>query len=297
MDEGTQLQAARVNQTQKYDPSNLSELFKWSKAIIGSSLVPSHISKPEDAVLVVQQGRELGISALASLNNIYVVKGKPTISAKLCVALVQQSPDCEYFMCTETTPDRAVYKTKRKNNPEPQEYTFTREMAKTAGLFSNNVWKQYTDVMLRHRCAKYLADMVYPEVTSGLYLAEEMGAEVDPEGVPVKAEVVDADFTDGDQPTPEEVRKEAHTKQSRRFHALVNEVGKRFDEPDEYADTVREAVKTLFGVESFTDIAPGQLKKVNAKIAAESADAPEGEMSARHRFLDAKIEEAQGGDG
>jgi hypothetical protein len=174
-------------------PRSVQEAEQLANTLSRSALIPADLrNKPGDVLLILLTGAELGMGPTAALRGIYVVKGRPTISAQMMVGLVQRSPDCEFFRLVESTPERATYECKRKGDPKPTSLTWTLEQAKAAGLLSNGTWKSYPAEMLRARCASALARAAFPGEILGLYAKEEL--EADPairEPVEVQAERVE----------------------------------------------------------------------------------------------------------
>jgi hypothetical protein len=157
-------------------PRSADEAYSFAERALRSGLLSSEIRSPEAAFTVLVTGMELGLQPMQALRGIHVIKGKAVLSADLIVALVKRSEVCEYFRLVKTTAEFATYETKRKGEPEPTPYTFTREMAKRAGLTGGN-HDRYPETMLRHRCAAALARMVYPDVVLGIY-EESEGEEI-----------------------------------------------------------------------------------------------------------------------
>lgn len=159
-----------------FNPANLTEATEMSKMLAQSSLIPTSLKgKPSDVMVILMHGRELGLSPMQSLAEVYVVEGKPSSSAKLKVGLCLQHPDvCEYFRLVESSDKRAIYETKRRGSPEPTRLTWTIEQAAKAGLLSKANWKNYPEAMLRARCQSALADAVYPELVKGLAIQDEL---------------------------------------------------------------------------------------------------------------------------
>jgi len=118
-------------------------------------------------------GNELGLTPMASLRAIHVVKGKPILSADTMVAVVLSSGAAEYFMCMAESNDSVTYETKRRSAPKPQSLTWTIEDAKAAGVLGNDNWKKYPRNMLKARCKSNLARDVYPDVLAGCYEENE----------------------------------------------------------------------------------------------------------------------------
>lgn len=164
-------QSGGIN-TLAYEPVNLDEAFKMASLLVASGLTPKAIDTPQKAFLVMAQGRELGLSTMQALNNIYVVEGRVSLSSDLMAALILKSPVCEYLRCTEMSPERATYVAKRKGGAEFK-FSFTWEDAKRAGLASRATYQNNPGDMLRHRALSKAARAVFPDVVSGLYTRDE----------------------------------------------------------------------------------------------------------------------------
>ena len=132
--------------------------------------------RPEEAAFLLMTGRELGLSPMQSLRGIYVVNGKPVLSADLMVAAVRRSGLCESWRVVESTPQRCEIETLRKGETVAARRVWTMDDAKRAGLAGKGTWAAYPAAMLRHRCAADLARQEYPDVLLGLYDPDEMDA-------------------------------------------------------------------------------------------------------------------------
>lgn len=128
----------------------------------------------EAALVILLTGQELGLSPMASLRGINVVKGKPFLSADLMVAVVKRSPLCAAWRTVESTPLRCTIETTRAGDPCPTTKTWTMEDAKRADLAGGDNWRKYPAQMLRHRCAADLAREVYPDLVFGFYDPDEI---------------------------------------------------------------------------------------------------------------------------
>jgi len=142
--------------------------------------------KAEEAAMLILTGLELGLSPAQSLRGIYVVNGKPVLSADLMVAVVRRSGLCESWRTVESTAERCTITTRRKGESVDATRTWTAADAKRAGITGKGIWQSYPATMLRHRVAADLAREVYPDVLMGLYDPEELGGEPEVEG-PVEA--------------------------------------------------------------------------------------------------------------
>ena len=130
----------------------------------------------EEAAVILMTGRELGLAPMQSLRGIYVVDGKPTLSADMMVAVIRKSGQCETWRVVESTAERCTITTRRKGESADAARTWTRADADRAGVTHKDPWRKYPAAMLRHRCAADLARQEYPDVLLGLYDPDEMDA-------------------------------------------------------------------------------------------------------------------------
>lgn len=187
---GMVLRDARVD-VAAFEPGTVDELRRLGEMVVKSGLAPEGIKTPEAACLIIATGRELGISAMKALRTIYVVKGRPTLSADLMAALCKQTPSvCRYFRIVEMTPTHVTCETHRVGEPEPTAYTYTLDDARTAGLLGSQTWKAHPTAMLKARCISALARAVYPDLIMGLYDPDELQQADAGRGEYVEAEVV-----------------------------------------------------------------------------------------------------------
>ncbi len=171
-----------------YEPRNIGEAQTLAISFAKSGFLTG-ISTPEQALLIMATGHELGIPATAALRSIHVISGKPVLSADLMVALVKRSGVCEYFRVLTSTDEKAEYATKRRGDPEVRQ-SFSIADAKRAGIGGGGNWSKYPRVMLRHRAAAELARLVYPDVILGVYAEEELADLPPVEVTPIEAEAV-----------------------------------------------------------------------------------------------------------
>lgn len=203
-----------------------------------SALAPDALrNRPQDALIVLMAGRELGFAPMQSLRMLSVIKGKVTLSADATVALVRRSGECVEWRCVETTRERATYTTRRKGDTEPTVLTWTIEQAQRAGLVGGQGWRSYPEAMLRARCASALARIVYPDLVAGIYDPDELAAPLDAPRpqvetvrpvveapvVEVKAEAVAVDVV--------EIVPAAETSQAKRRRLIEQMMALEFDAP------------------------------------------------------------------
>lgn len=201
MSDSTALVPAASAAIEWYTPRSLHEAQEIARVFAKSGLLSRAVDTPEKALAIVATGAELGLSPMASLRGIYIVEGKPTLSADTMVALIRQSGHCVYWQRIEQTADSVTYETQRKGDPNPTRQTFTVEDAKRAGRWgAQGPWSTHPQRMMAHRCASILAREVYPDVLAGCYLDDEAGEIAAP--VPIVASVVTPLAPADPQPPP-----------------------------------------------------------------------------------------------
>lgn len=134
------------------------------------------LSRVEEAAVILMTGHELGLRPMQSLRGIYVVDGKPTLSADMMVAVVRRSGLCESWRVVESTAERCTITTRRKGESVDATRTWTRADADRAGVTGKDPWRKYPATMLRHRCAADLARQEFSDVLLGLYDPDELDA-------------------------------------------------------------------------------------------------------------------------
>jgi hypothetical protein len=157
---------------------NLGEVERFAELIYNSTLVPSQYrGKKGDVIGVILFGQELGLHAMASLQNIAWINGKPSVYGDLAHAMVVSSGLLEDF--SETDPEqaqregKAVCTLKRRGRP-PITRTYTKEMAVTAKLWNKEgPWSQHPGRMLQVRARGWAERDEFSDVLKGLYTVEE----------------------------------------------------------------------------------------------------------------------------
>jgi hypothetical protein len=70
---------------------DLDDAYRLSKALSMASVLPDTIrGNPNDVLALMLYGQDLGMSPMQSIQGIYVVKGKPQLSATTWIALARQ---------------------------------------------------------------------------------------------------------------------------------------------------------------------------------------------------------------
>lgn len=165
---------------------SLDDVERLARTAVASGLVA--VRRAEEAVVLLLTGRELGLSPMQSLRGIYVVSGRPVLSADLMVAVIRRSGLCRSWRVLVSTAAECTIETQREGESESARKTWTADDARRAGLGGKGTWAQYPAQMLRHRVAADLAREVYPDVLLGLYTPDEVERPDTPAPVVVREE-------------------------------------------------------------------------------------------------------------
>lgn len=134
--------------------------------IASTQMVPTaYRGKPDDVLAAILTGRELGLGPMHSLRAIYVVDGKPSLSADLLLARMREGG--LVIEDSESTAERAWIRARRRDTGERAEVEWTIEEARSATyrvkgggtkpLASKDNWVNYPADMLWARAVGRLA--------------------------------------------------------------------------------------------------------------------------------------------
>lgn len=143
------------------------------------------------AVVKVLAGRELGLGPVASMTGVYIVKGKPSLSANLLAGVLKRSGKYNYRVMTppagrDAQCEIAFFERMGDKWEEIGRSVFTAADAKRAG--TQNM-ERFPANMLFARAMTNGIRWYCPDVfAGGVYTPEELGAQVDGEGQVVEAE-------------------------------------------------------------------------------------------------------------
>lgn len=163
-------------------PTTFDGLMHQADVLVRSGMLPAEVKSPAAAVAIMLKGRELNIPPMQAFSSIYVVKGKPTVSAQLMGALIFRAGHS--YHVEELTNETAKITFQRKGG-KPYMHSFTIKDAEAAGLAGSETWKKYTKAMLFSRCMSAGARIAMPDVIAGMYTPEELA---DPDTLVVDTE-------------------------------------------------------------------------------------------------------------
>lgn len=170
-----------------------NELFKIGSVMSKTQLVPDNYrNKPEDCTIAIDIANRNGMSPLSVMQNLYVVKGKPTWSGQACIAILRASKEYEHVkpvMVGERNTDGwgCYFKAIDKSDGEVAKGTLvTIQMAKDEGWYSKpgSKWPTMPEQMLQYRAAAFFARIHMPNALMG-FSVEGEAEDISP--VPVQA--------------------------------------------------------------------------------------------------------------
>lgn len=163
--------AAAVGQLMQHAQA-MSAAYELASKLTNTALVPQmYQKKPDDATAAILYGAELGLNPIQSLQQIFVVQGKPAIYARTMVALLKTRG---YLIETVESTDTSV--TVRGTDPQTgivEESTWTIERAKKAGYTSNKKYDTDPQAMLYAKAATEVARKIAPDVLLGIAHSRE----------------------------------------------------------------------------------------------------------------------------
>ena len=170
-------------------PRNLHEAMKICDYLSKSELVPKdYRGKPQDILVCINHGLEVGLQPLQALSNIAVINGRPTMWGSAPLALARQNKDFEWILedneafayardkvrgwehLKQVSPEAiSVCVIKRKGQP-PAVRSFSQEDVKVAGL--GNVHKNYPKDMRKYRARSRALEATFGDALRGFRQAE-----------------------------------------------------------------------------------------------------------------------------
>lgn len=250
--------------------------------LIESNALPMAIKKPEQAIAIIQYGRELGYLPMTSLQNISLIQGKPTLSANLIGAMLKRAG---YDFWVKIYSDKKVEIVFKNLTGREQAFSYTMDEAVTAGNTSKDNYRKYSAEMLYARCLTRGGRIVAPEVLAGVYAPEEFETN-----------------TETKQPTVEPRKVEAITDEPK----VEAQEGEIVDEVDR-GSQIQEAMNTIAAVMSMNELLEWAKKykeimdepsikeagaNRKAQLTAEIEEEPKAEIKPKKTFKE-RVEDIQ----
>lgn len=188
--------------------ATLDDKVEYCRLLAESGLLPANYRKqPANVLYAVEYGEMIGVPAMAAINGVHIIKGKPTASASLISALVRRAGH-KLRVGFDSAKQMGWAEIIRADDPD---FTYRSEWdldrAVTAELCvmrdgkpyavdkdgDSLPWKKFFPSMTKARAITEVARDACEEVLFGLhYTPDELGAEVDEDGAPIEVTVEQA---------------------------------------------------------------------------------------------------------
>ena len=165
------------------DSKLMNQSFRMARMLSDSALVPdAYRNAPQNCVVAIDIANRMGISPLMVMQNLYVVKGKPSWSGSFCAAAINGSgrftPLEFIFVGERGKPSWGCYATavRASNGVRCYSDTITMEMAAAEGWLNKpgSKWKTMPMQMMMYRAAAFFARAHCSDLLLGMPTYEEV---------------------------------------------------------------------------------------------------------------------------
>jgi molecular chaperone DnaK (HSP70) len=152
----------------------------YAQAIAKSNFCPKdYRHKPDDVLVAIQMGLEVGLKPMQALQNIAVINNRPCLWGDSALAIIQTSgqlEDIEEKLEGDLEKDAiATCRVKRKGMKSPIIRTFSIAEARKARLLGKSgPWQDYRGRMLQMRARGFALRDGFADVLKGLNIREEV---------------------------------------------------------------------------------------------------------------------------
>lgn len=191
------------------DKAAFDQLTLVANMLSKSTMVPQNYQgKPEDCFIAAELASRMNTSPLFIMQNLYVVKGKPSWAGQACMAMIMI---CGKFRNVKHvyTGDRGkdnrgcyVEATRISDGEVLHGTEVTLQMAKDEGWMSNSKWRTMPEQMLGYRAASFFARMFCPEAMMGFQTTEEIYDAAPVTNVPSAQDLSQAILNENPEPEP-----------------------------------------------------------------------------------------------
>ncbi len=197
------------------------------RALFDGGLVPKGCNEKEVFARIVA-GAELGMKPLQALNGIAMINGHPTLHSDSIPCIIMASGlvvGMKHKFSGEGDDIACTFYVKRKGVEEYQEWTYSLQDAKDAGLLNNPTWQKHLKKMLFNRARSWCLRNTFPDVIGNIYTKDE-AEEIKPETLrtenplssltpeeryapAAETSIIDTESAVVDEPQPEQTEQQA----------------------------------------------------------------------------------------
>ena len=159
--------------------TSIDEMFRFATAVAKSGIAPRGLQKPEQILVAIEYGAELGLRPMAALACVMVVNGRATLYGDGMLAVAQASGLLVDIVETVEGSPRDLDKmsatcvVKRHGRPTPSRVTFSWADAKQAGLTGSDTYKKFPGRMLAARARAFALRAAFPDILCGVMSSDE----------------------------------------------------------------------------------------------------------------------------
>ena len=162
------------------------ECYKLAATFCKSSIIPQNYqNKVEDTAIAIDMANRMGVSPMMVMQNLYVVKGKPSWSGQACMTFIRNKYKKvkTIYVGEKGQDNRGCYiKAIDEDGDVLEGTTVTIAMAKAEGWYSKkdkygnetSKWATMPEQMLAYRAAAFFARVHCPEVLMGVQVEGEV---------------------------------------------------------------------------------------------------------------------------
>lgn len=157
---------------------------RMAKALYTSTMVPETYRGEKNlgsCLIALDLSARLGLNPLMVMQNLYVVKGKPSFSGQFLIGLINSSglykSKLKFEQVGEVGKDTYGYRAYAIDHDGDKVYgpAVTMRMAVGEGWWNTNMkWQTMTELMIRYRAGALFARTNCPEITFGFQTIEEV---------------------------------------------------------------------------------------------------------------------------
>jgi hypothetical protein len=159
----------------------MAEMWQFAGIAWESRVTPETLKNKEAVFIALQSGLECSLTPMQSIQNIYVVNGKPCLYGSVLIALCRTKSDWVEAAYSETLVGdgeaRRGIVTVQRVGGSLMEKSFSVADARKAGLIggdkTRDIWVKYTDDMLLNRARSRALKSVFSHHLHGIAIAEE----------------------------------------------------------------------------------------------------------------------------
>jgi hypothetical protein len=187
-----------LSENGEVEAQNIAQLSTAVAAYRKAGLIPKHLDTNAMAIGAIMFCKQIGVPPLIGIGQVACIHGKFSAYGSLFTALAQKDPDFgfdEIFYLDENqevicaknknlnNPSWAcIVRTQKKGSPFINEFSFTMNEAKEAGII-RNVWKTYPRSMLFWKAMARAYRATYPAALNGIMMAEDLKTDWEPKEV------------------------------------------------------------------------------------------------------------------